>query len=51
MSATAIAGIEVPSSSLIRDVTELVRSSSPPLLFTTPAGSTSAVRCTAGTEA
>jgi hypothetical protein len=33
MSATVIAGIEVPSSSLIRDVTELVRSSSPPLLY------------------
>jgi HD domain-containing protein len=33
MSATVIAGIEVPSSSLIRDVTELVRSSAPPLLY------------------
>jgi hypothetical protein len=33
MSATVIAGIEVPSSSLIRDVTELVQSSAPPLLY------------------
>jgi hypothetical protein len=33
MSATVIAGIEVPASSLIRDVTELVQSSAPPLLY------------------
>jgi HD domain len=33
MSATAIAGIEVPTSSLMRDVTELVQSSVPPLIY------------------
>ncbi|MDN3351408.1 HD domain-containing protein [Actinomadura sp. DC4] len=33
MSATVIAGIEVPASSLMRDVTELVRESATPLLY------------------
>ena len=33
MSATVIAGVEVPASSLIRDVTELVQSSVTPLIY------------------
>jgi hypothetical protein len=33
MSATVIAGIEVPGSSLMRDVTELVQSSATPLIY------------------
>ena len=33
MSATVIAGIEVPTSPLIRDVTELVKSSATPLIY------------------
>jgi HD superfamily phosphodiesterase len=33
MPATVIAGVEVPDSSVARDITELVRSSAPPLLY------------------